>query len=284
LPERTLKFNVFLFPMIAYRNLFNRGYMALSTNRRRVALAIAGGIVPREELDAAIELIDRHGRAFAEYFREDITVNIRQGYHPPLMDGYRLYQESSGRTVEEPPVAPASSLLKGTHWLESWVLKAQSPVPERPLKWIRWEEAGENAALSHWDWLVNLNYSALHGLTLESLPATVANIDPFASKTWAHNETDEMRRWYAQEVLITAFGCALYRAGWKLDYAPGSWSLRLGETRITPRHIIGEISQAAGTREPGDTQERWIQLLERLQLEPAMSLAARKEEQVPLES
>jgi hypothetical protein len=277
LPERSLKFNVVLFPIMGYRKLFYRAYVALNKMQRRTAVEAARLIVPHEELDAAIRVIERHGHAFAEYFREDISVNIRQGYHPPLMDGYRLYQQSSGETVEEPPHAPASSLLKGTHWLESWVLKAHSPSEDRPLKYIGWEEAGEYAVLGHWEWLCDLNYPAIQGLTLKSLPATVTNIDSFASRTWAQDETDDMRRWYAEEVLIAALGCALYRAGWKLDYAPGSWSLRRGEMGMTPRRIIQEM------RQPG-AEEAWNQMLEYQELDPTMFLALSNVEQVPLES
>ena len=276
LPERTLKFNVFLFPIIWYRKLFYRAYIALSKRQRRMALEAAARIVPREDLDAAIAVIDRHGRAFANYFHDEVEVSVRHGYHPPLMDGYQLYRESSGQAVEEPPRAPASSLLKGTQWLEAWVLKAQSPSPERPLKWIGWEEAGESAVISHWNQLINLNDSALDGLTLESLPATVSNIDQFARHTFASREDDKTRRWYAEEVIIAGFGAALHRAGAEIDYTPGSWSLRFGQAQITPRRIIREMLEA------GSTPEQWKRLLESLKLDPAMSLAPPNEEQLPL--
>ena len=187
-----------------------------------------------------------------------------------------MYQESSGQTVDEPPEVPAASLLKGTHWLETWVLKAHTESPEKPLKWIGWDEAGENAALSHWKWLVMWNDAALNPLTLGSIPSTISNIDSFAAKTWARGEDGDMRLWYAEEVLIAALGCALHRAGWKLDYAPGSWSLRRGQRLFTPRRIIGEMRQVGGG------QKEWNGLLESLELDPATPLAPLQEERVPL--
>jgi hypothetical protein len=271
LPERALKFNVFLFPFMWYRKLFYRAYIDLGKRQRSMAIEGASRFVSREALDSAIAAIEMHGKAFSKYFREDVQFSVREGYHPPLMEGYRLYRESSGQTVDELPEAPASSLLKGTQWLEAWVLRSTTSSPERPLKWIGWEEAGEDAVISQWNRLIIRNASALSGLTLESLPATVSNIDPFAKRTFAYSEDDETRRWYAEEVLIAAFGTALYRAGWKIDYTPGSWSLSSGRMRITPRQLVGEMRKAGA-------QERWKDFLESLQLDPAMSLLPEKEE------
>jgi hypothetical protein len=274
LPERWLKFNIFLFPFMWYRKVFLRAYGALSKRQRFMAAQGSGGLVSREALDGAIAAINRHGNAFADYFHDDVALSVRRGYHPPLMEGYRMYRESSGQTVDELPDAPASSLLKGTQWLEASVLKAHTSSPERPLKWIGWEEAGEGAVISHWTRLIHLNYSALDGLTLESLPATISNMDQFGSHTFASHEDDETRSWYAEEVLIAAFGSALNRAGGQIDYTPGSWSLRFGQTRITPRQIIQEM------READCTQDGWNRLLQSLKLDPAMSLTPPKEEQV----
>ena len=276
LPERWIKFNVFLFPFMWYRKLFYRAYSALARRQRQMAIENASRLVPPDTLESAIAAINTHGNAFSDYFHDDVAASIREGYHPPLMEGYKLYRESSGQTAAEIPDAPASSLLKGTHWLESSVLKAHASAPERPLKWIGWEEAGEDAVISHWDRLIALNYSALHGLTLESMPSTIASIDQFASHTFASSETDDMRRWYAEEVLIAAFGSALHRAGGAIDYTPGAWSVSFGQIRITPRQIIREM------RQPEATPEHWNRLLQNLQLDPAMPLAPQQEEQIPL--
>jgi len=159
------------------------------------------------------------------------------------------------------------SLLDKVPELEIGVLVAHALDRQEELQPISWEEASRRVMLAEWRRLSRLNSYALCQVTLDSLPSTVARLDDFAQRTLAPRGQADLTRYYAEEVLVSALGYALWRDGWYIDYRPGYLWMRLDDAKINPRHMI------EGIRSPEFTKEKWREMLKSLQLDPALSLA-----------
>ena len=289
-----LKFQILRLPFVWYGNLFMRTTQAIlriqEFSADRLAANTAGAVAFAE----ALRTINRNQTAFDHYFFDEVVTAVRHGYHPPLMGGYTLYREFCGKTFDEvrthpydryPPLterlaaiehlpagkaedcSPALSLLDKVPELEIGVLVAHALDRQEELQPISWEEASRRVMLAEWRRLSRLNSYALCQVTLDSLPSTVARLDDFAQRTLAPRGQADLTRYYAEEVLVSALGYALWRDGWYIDYRPGYLWMRLDDAKINPRHII------EGIRSPEFTKEKWREMLKSLQLDPALSLA-----------
>jgi len=95
----------------------------------------------------------------------------------------------------------------------------------------------------------------------------MSKLDAIADETSFYPSTPlDTARESVKELFAGALGCALDRAGWQIDHGPGYLWMRRGDAKINPRQWIDEMVS------PEFSAAAWHDLLDRFQLDPAMSL------------
>jgi hypothetical protein len=258
------------------------------TADRRVAAAKGS-----EVWAGALMALERNQTAFAHYLADELDPAVERGYHPPVMDGFHSYvkiaqagiktgkrsDHYAGRrdSIADLPAgttadsSPAISVLDDVSELESKVLMAVAPDGTEELRPIPWTQAAYCSILPNWNRLCRLHAYKLKGLTLKDLPKIMPYIDVFAIGTpWESGSPvwPQLARAYSKDVLTAALGRALTRDGWYIDHVPGALCLRRLDHTIDPLRLLEQMESAEFTN------DQWLEMLTRWELDPALSLEA----------
>lgn len=267
---------IHVLPILGIRKLFMRAMHGIWRNQEKLSDRFAVKAVGFDAFTDAVRLVSRHERSFIEYLYYHVYPAIRVGRYLPLLDGFEQYcerispaEEANRELRERADHSPAISLVEDVPELERGLLKSLKSVSSDQMRRTSWKEAGPLVILPYWRHVCRHNSRALEGFTLQSFHYAVTHLDGFlavwrGASLFAHSE---LGRNVAKEILAAALGCALSRSGWWIDYAPGYVRMCSRQAEIDPRQFVDEISA------PEFTAETWRQTLERLDLDPDLSLA-----------
>jgi len=280
-------------PFKWYGQFFMRATQTVCRIQERAADRLAANIAGAQASAGALRTIHRNCDAFRDYLHDEVMPAVRRGYKPPLMEGFTLYLQSErissrldefvkkelaeGRSDPDdshPPLrerlaaiehlpagkagdsSPALSLLDEPAELEARMFSAYPGLEP-----ISWEEVGRNVVIPNLERSWKHNYHDLRDVTLDSLPSTAATLIISLNVPYIEKYN------YAPGILSDALACVLLQEGWQLDHEPGNWCLRRGDAALNPSDLIKEM------RSPEFLRAKWLEMLTRYQLDPAISLA-----------
>lgn len=240
----------------------------------------------------ALNTMDRQAKPFHTFLRRDVLRAVANGYHPSMMEGYRLYsrfahgepEESANpdfrdlpleqrlRSIERLPAGkpadetPAISLLREALACERLVLRGSVRYSDGALVPITWRDMTNRVVLPAWYKACREFGPNLCNFKLADLPAIAADLDSFPRTAQLPNR----RHWsprLSKDLLTYALGNAIRNAGWQIHYSPGCVRLRRGASTIDPWQIVEDLSAAKFTA------GEWRDMLDRYELNPDMPLA-----------
>jgi heat shock protein HtpX len=268
-------------PFRWYGKLFLRITHAVSRRQEFVADELAARTVGAKPLADGLLCVHKVAPAFAYYWHNECTPVFRAGFLPPLADGFDqfvraghiaermedyLKEQLAGSNADpydtHPPLKdriaalarlpqgsdlveglPAVSLLEDLPTLER-ALMAQMAGGDQAanLAPIVWGDVGSQVYVPQWTRLVQLNATALKGVTSESLDQVAANLRTFGKTLVDLSQDapdDENAEALANAVVGAALTLLLMRCGGQLNVRPGNEiSVKLGEHDVTPFGLL----------------------------------------------
>jgi Zn-dependent protease with chaperone function len=251
-------------PFRWYGKMFLRITHAVSRRQEFVADELAARTVGARPLAEGLRTVHKVAPAFDYYWRTECSPVLQAGFLPPLADGFEQFSKAGNisKKMDEllqeelsggkgnpydthPPLKeriaavaslpagpdlpedpPAASLLENVPALER-ELMAQVAGAEQAakLKSIDWDEVGLQVYLPQWKRLVELNTTALLGISPESLPKLAADPMTFGRTLVDFSQEkpdDEQAEPLASAVVGSAMMLLLIQRGGKLDTTPGN--------------------------------------------------------------
>jgi hypothetical protein len=292
---RDWMFGIFPSAYVWYARVFVRMTQPAIRIQTREADEIAAKVAGSDTYVHALKVIDQHARPFHTFLCRDVYRAVKDGYHPSMMEGYRLFRESGNgefeeqswnpqdtnlpldervRAIEQLPAGkgadetPAIALLRDAWLCERLMLCFSIMYSEKKLTPIRWKDVTDWVIIPGWYETCRYFGGRLSNFTLSDLPAITADLKAFEKA--ADLPVTPWRPWspqWSKDLLTAALGTALRGAGWRIQYSPGYIRLRRGAATIDPRQVVEELSASKLSA------LEWQDMLERYELNPSMPLA-----------
>ncbi len=280
-------------PFLWYGMLFFRISHAVSRRQEFTADDLAARVVGRRHVIEGLKLTHSAGLAFDAYWRNEVVPVLRNGWRPPLADGFRhfyaspwvaeavsasLDHELQGRKADRydthPSLRervdafeqwpewempgndlPAISLLQSVEGLEIELIESiLDGATTQRLKPVTWEEVGHEIWAPTWEAETRKYGEALAGITPARLPEISQTLDAFASQL-AEDVAPAERQKQATAILSMAFAVALNGKGWKVHALPGDDVVfEYNGFRIKPFEVVPKLVSGELT------SEAWNQL------------------------
>jgi heat shock protein HtpX len=246
-------------PFLWYGMFFLKVSNAVSRRQEFAADALAARVVGSRHLIEGLKLTHSAGLIFSAYWRSEVMPVLRNGFRPPLAEGFRHFYASpriaewASSSVEQelregkadpydthPSLPervaalkqwperetatndlPAISLIERVDKLEIELIESISAgANTQSLKSVAWENVGQDIWLPGWE-TETRKYEALAGITAAKLPETSQALSAFASQLGEEVASEEQQK-HATAILGMALAVALKAEGWKVHALPGA--------------------------------------------------------------
>ncbi|MGH8069870.1 MAG: M48 family metallopeptidase [Candidatus Entotheonellia bacterium] len=208
-------------PFLWYGKVFLRITHAVSRRQEFAADALAARTVGSRPLIEGLKLIHGAALAFNAYWLNEVAPVLRQGFHPPLVEGFRRYlgasqitkavSDSLDRELAEgetnpynthPPLReriaavqdwpdrdapgydlPAISLLGNIEGLETQLISVTPNEPTaQAFQSVAWDEVGWKIWVPAWEAYAGKYANVLAGNTPRALPEIAQNLEAFSHR------------------------------------------------------------------------------------------------------
>jgi Zn-dependent protease with chaperone function len=187
----------------------------------------------------------------ATQVQSGIETEIREGKPDPY-DSHPSLKDRLGAAEGLPfPAQPedrntALTLLDNPELEEVRFLEAMNPdMPRNSLRPVRWEEQAGKVLIPSWQKAVAEYASLLHGISVETLPATLGNVRQMAREIRDPKGrllSPDQRADHVRFLLGAALALTLIDNGWTLHASPGEFRISRGAETVNPYELIQQLS------------------------------------------
>jgi hypothetical protein len=164
--------------------------------------------------------------------------------HPPLRDRIAAAQKLPDCAAPQ-DTQPASTLLDHLAATElSFVEQCVTKMQPGTLKYVGWDEVGNQIRIPAWERFVAEYAEHLRGVTAESVPDYVSKLPQIGSRIRDPKGmllSPSQRTARAGILFASALSLAMFRSGWKLDVQPASFHMCRDNQAFNPFEGINQL-------------------------------------------